>query len=71
MPAFGFVVGVDPHRVLVSHPRDELLVFDADNAFKRRNLRDQRYGVTNQTERLAGEGAERLVEDEQRLASRI
>jgi len=71
VPAFGSVVRVDPHRAVVSHPRDELLVFDADYAFKLRNLRDQRYGVANKAERLANEGTERLVKDEQRLASTI
>lgn len=47
VPALGIIVGVDPYGVLVAHPRDEFLVLDSGDAFKRRNLRDQRYGVAN------------------------
>lgn len=71
VPALGFIVGVDPDGVVVAHPGDEFLVLDGDDAFKRRNLRDQRYGVTNKTERLASKRAERLVQDEHRIAGRI
>ena len=61
MAAFGFVVGVDPDGVVVSHPGDELLVLDGDDAFKRSNFMNQRYGVTNHAERFASQGAQRLV----------
>ena len=59
--ALGFVVGVDPDGVVVSHPGDELLVLDSDDAFKRCDLMDQRSGITDQAERFASQGAQRLV----------
>ena len=68
--AFGFVVGVDPDGAVVSHPGDELLVLDGDDAFKRRDFMDQRYGITNQAERFSSQGAQRLVQDEHELAFR-
>ncbi len=68
MPALGVVGGVDPDGVVVAHPRDEFLVLDGDDTVNRRNFRDQCYAVTNMTERIASEGAQQLVEDEQWIA---
>ena len=56
VPALGVVVRMNPNSTVLPHPRDQFLVLDADFVGECLDFMDQRYGVSDQTKRLASVG---------------
>jgi hypothetical protein len=57
-PAFGVVVSVDPHGVVVVHPGDELFVLDADDACELGDVANKGCWESDELECLANVGAQ-------------